>query len=295
MASARRWKGWLKSVPAVERIVEYRRIRHGLTTERALLEGTHKTTCQHPSILFFSFNKAATQYVESILKQCSKRSGLTPVNFEKLSFNTDFPYLGDLSAEAMAPYQQLFRPQGYLYCPFSKMVEGIPDLDSYQIVLMTRDPRDLLVSLYFSVAFSHSLPPRDSVLYPYFCQMRQRSQEMSVDEFALEMCDHIGDKFRRYRDALCGKEAVHLTSYELMTSDFPHWLTGLLEHCELDVSESTLARIVSAHHKSRPATEQADQHVRKGRPGDHQEKLSEATIAELNERLGDVLSEFGYC
>ena len=47
----------------------------------------------------------------------------------------------------MENYKHIFKSKGYLYRVFGGMVEGIEDLENYKIVLATRDPRDILVSI----------------------------------------------------------------------------------------------------------------------------------------------------
>ena len=50
--------------------------------EKALLAGHHRTYSQRPSVLHFSFNKAATQTVKKLLIECARR--LENVNKHKL-------------------------------------------------------------------------------------------------------------------------------------------------------------------------------------------------------------------
>ncbi len=123
-----------------------------------LIKGTHKNNSSHPSILHFSLNKVATQYVKSILRRCAVENGMVTVGIHDYAFNSDFPYLDLLSAEEMEEYRYLFKPAGCLYSVFGGMIDGIPDLEKYKVVFVARDPRDLLVSNYYSMAHSHSAP-----------------------------------------------------------------------------------------------------------------------------------------
>jgi hypothetical protein len=83
-------------------------------TELALLKGTRVNSSRHPSIIHFSYNKAATQYVKSILNRCAVENGMVPVGVHDLASHSKVPYLDQLSHDEMKPYQHIFKVQGYL-------------------------------------------------------------------------------------------------------------------------------------------------------------------------------------
>ena len=81
----------------------------GFPLRHPLIKGTHKNSNKHPSIIHFSFNKAATQYVKSILRRCAVENGMVPVGIHDYAFNADFPYLDHLSAKEMEKYMHIFK------------------------------------------------------------------------------------------------------------------------------------------------------------------------------------------
>ena len=73
---------------------------------------------------------------------------MTPINLESYYLEA----LSKTSSTRSAAEQQLkliFRPHGYCYGPIRETAWLLPDLDSYKILLMLRDPRDVLTSLFF--------------------------------------------------------------------------------------------------------------------------------------------------
>jgi hypothetical protein len=91
----------LEYFPAGRRLVEKRKLQQRFRIEKELIKGTHKNPNKHPSIIYFSFNKAATQYVNSILRRCAIENGMVPVGIHDYAFDTDFPMLHFLTAEEM--------------------------------------------------------------------------------------------------------------------------------------------------------------------------------------------------
>ena len=148
----------INTISPLERYLREVDLKRKFSVELDLIKGQHQNYNKHPSIIHFSLNKAATQYTRRILEQCAVENGMVPVNIHGYAFHTNFPYLDHLTEEEMKKYQHIFKPNGYLYSVFGGMIEGISDLEKYKIVLMVRDFRDILVSEYYSIAFSHVAP-----------------------------------------------------------------------------------------------------------------------------------------
>ncbi len=64
-------KSLLKNLPPVAQILKNIDQQKRYRTELALIKGIHENSSKHPSIIHFSFNKAATQYVKSMLRRCA--------------------------------------------------------------------------------------------------------------------------------------------------------------------------------------------------------------------------------
>jgi len=290
-------KSILKHFPLVEKFLWNRYSRKRFKTELALIKGKHKNSNNHPSIIHFSFNKAATTYVSSILRRCSVKNGMVPVGIHEYAFNSNFPYLDHLSAEEMEKYKHIFKATGYLYSTFGGMIEGIPDLEKYKIVFVTRDPRDILVSQYYSTAYSHPLPPKlgDRDGYDKFVSKRNEVVAQTIDDYVLSTSDSVYDIFSRYQTLLIDKnENIHVTTYEKMVSDFENWLAELINYCELELSIEFFQRLLKENEDMKPKKENIYTHIRKGQPGDYSQKLQPKTIKFLNEKFAPILTSFKY-
>jgi hypothetical protein len=281
----------LAKFPAIEKY----KIAKRYSTELALIKGVHKNPNNHTSILHFSVNKSATQYVKSIIKKCSAATGMTNVGIHDYSFKSGFPYLDQLSTVEMQKYQHIFKPRGYTYSVFGGMVEGIRNLDSYLVVLMVRDPRDVLVSGYYSVAHSHPEPALGTDKYDKFLKDRAFALKVSVDEYAIAQCDLVYEVYSRYIDLLLARHPnVHITKYEDMIQNFEGWLQALTEYCDFNVNDDLRKELVQTNDRLRPGTENIKKHIRKGKAGDYREKLKVETIDYIESKLSPILSELHY-
>jgi Sulfotransferase domain len=288
-------KSVLRRLPYVQSYLRERDQRKRFSLELALINGTHQNKNQHPSIIHFSLNKAATQYTKNILRRCASQNRMVPVGIHDYAFNTDFPYLDYLSATEMQKYHHIFKPNGYLYSVFGGMIEGIPELEKYRLILMTRDPRDLLVSEYYSIAYSHKVPDPRGTKYDHFMNRRKTAQSMTIDEFVLWDSDRIYGILQRYKTLLIDRYPhTYVTTYEKMTADFQGWLNGLLDNCQLAIPNNLRQSLLDESDRLRPKEENIHNHRRKGRPEDYKEKLKPETIDQLNGKLVSLLEAFGY-
>ncbi|MFO7944179.1 MAG: sulfotransferase domain-containing protein [Anaerolineales bacterium] len=261
--------------------------------EQKLIAGDHHNDNKHPSIIHFSLNKAATQFTKKVLKKAAIENGMVPVHINEYAFFTKFPYLTGMDEKEMFDYAHIFKPKGYMYSAFGGYVPGIMDLEKYKVILMVRDPRDILVSWYYSIAFSHSIPPQTSNRHQEYIDHRASAQKMTIDEHVISQSDRVFNIFNRYKNSLCEPyPEIHLTSYEKMTSDFKGWLTGLLNACELDVSDQLLSELIEYNQSVQPKGENKFKHIRKGEPGDYADKLQLETIDYLNQKFAPIFDAF---
>jgi len=285
----------LNRFPLVGRYLKEVDLQKKFNVELDLIKGRHHNQNKHPSIIHFSMNKAATQYTRKLLTQCAVENGIVPVNIHSYAFNTNFPYLDHLSAEEMEKYQHIFKPNGYLYSVFGGMIEGIKEIEKYKIVLMVRDFRDLLVSEYYSVAYSHIAPVIQGNKYKLFIEQRAKAREFPIDEYAVSESDRIYNTLQRYKRLLIDKYPnVYVTKYEEMINDFGGWLDNLLYNCELNISHDFFKALLERNERIRPKGEDIHRHIRKGKPGEYKEKLNPETIEFLNTKFSPMLLTFGY-
>jgi len=288
-------KAFLEGFPITGNYLLRRYLQKHSKVEMELIEGKYRNYSSHPSVIHFSVNKAATQYVRELLSRCAAENGMTTVGLAEYAFHTKFPYLDQLSDREMVQYQYLFNPVGYLYSVFGGMVEGIPELEKYRVILMIRDPRDVLVSEYYSYAFSHSEPSRLGDKYADFMRMRQKARTVTIDEYVVSECDRVCVNYERYVSLLLDRYAhVLVTKYEEMTSDFEAWLKKILEHCEFKISDRLLESILNEAGHLKPKQEDIHQHIRKGMPGDYKEKLDRKTIDCIDAKFSSMLERFDY-
>lgn len=185
-----------------------------------------------------------------------------------------------------------FEPFGYAYGGFRELPWPLPDFGADRTVLLVRDPRDALTSLYFSLAFSH-VPPgtADSPkLLQAFEARRARALAMDIDAFVLEEADRHARLIKR---ALANTPRYRLYRYEEIIFDKQAWTTDMVEYLGLTAPPGLISNVV-ARNDVVPAQDAPLEHVRHVTPGDHRDKLRPETIAALDARFAHLMKKMGY-
>lgn len=196
------------------------------------------------------------------------------------------------NGRALRHAELTFEPSGHAYGGFRNLPWRLPDFAANRTVLLTRDPRDALTSLYFSVAYSHRPPGAtdDSTMLRAFEARRAKARSMAIDGFVLDQAASLA---RLIEKTMANAPPHRLYRYEDVIFEKLAWVGDMLNYFGLSAPEPLVARIVERFDVI-PTDEAPHEHIRRVTPGDHKEKLRPETIAILNDRLGPILRRFGY-
>lgn len=208
-------------------------------------------------------------------------------------------YHGDISSDKEIE----FKRKGYLYGPIRvsagrRFAEGkylvaqtteIEFIKNKTAIFFIRDPRDILVSSYYSFGFTHPYSPVPEMREAQQAQ-KEYIQSLSVDEYVIQKVDHQVITFERIHELASICENSVVLKYEDMITKFDEFKSNLLRNLSVDdhVMEELFLR-------SRPKNnEDTTSHRRSGIVGGFREKLKPKTIHEINKKLNDVLTKFEY-
>jgi hypothetical protein len=249
------------------------------SAESRYLRGELRPRSDRPSVIHFTLHKCASVYLRSKLHALARKIDLAPVDLDGYFF--DFA----------RPERFTLQPRGFFYGPFRGLDDSLgvprqwPDLSEYKVIIVLRDPRDVLTSLYFSIAYSHRTPRGDG--REQFLSHRDQVRRIDIDDYVRQQAEPFYRRYRAYFD-LAARYGAHLTTYEHLVTAPQAWLDELLAYLDVRLSGWTRRRLISpgdfAIDRENPAA-----HVRQVAPGDHARKLRPDTIAWLNAKFADVL------
>ena len=188
---------------------------------------------------------------------------------------------------------------GNCYGGFRDLPAGLPQdrvFQSARKVLLVRDPRDAIVSEYFSTRGTHSLPKfaeaGDDGAREDLLRRREALQQVSVEDFARSEGQRMAETVEHYIP-LIGDPRLLVLKYEDVIFDKAKMVRNVATHFGWKVGQGQVDAILKWIDVM-PEAENPDAFIRKVTPGDHLEKLSPEIIAELDRVLARAMGAFGY-
>jgi len=252
-------------------------------------------------IIVFTLHKCASMFIHKQSELLSKLSGIS-------YHSPNIPNSG-LEPRKLFMDTDIWSTRSGCFAPIRFYVD-VPHMEDYSIILHLRDPRDMLVSMFYSYCYIHNGDIQANTGH------RKEAAEKGIDAFVLtkasdqsllyhgnygtggHMENFIGNTPKRYRDYitnLLGRPNVIFVKYEEMVTDYSSWLEKFITPFPIENKEKVIYNLVSQSKNLFPKrTKDEMAHVRHVTPGDHKLKLQSATIAQLNDIFSDVLDALEY-
>jgi len=247
-----------------------------------------------PASFVMGIRKSGSSLLNSLCSELARNGGRRFLDIGGTFFDNNILFRDWGADPAWLPIVQAAN----IYGGFRVMPQVLASFELFVVgpkILMVRDPRDALVSEYFSSAYSHSIPEASetsSEVTDAMTRERDTALNSAIDEFVRSRAFNIGQHLKGYM-AVSRMPNTLLLKYEDWIFRKADLIRALAGHLELPVDEETIGHMVKWS-DVRPDKEDPKAFVRKVTPGDHREKLKPATIRELNEVLRPAMESYGY-
>lgn len=167
----------------------------------------------------------------------------------------------------------------------------------YKTVYVLRDPRDIIVSWYFSTKYAHGSNPivdRD----------RKKLNSMDMNEGFLYSIRYLSDigffnAQRSWLDAEKEDPHVKLFKYEDLIENEIESFRALFQHCDIQMPERVFRSLIKDHSFEKKAKrKRGDEDIyslkRKGISGDWKNHLTAKMMEMFKEETGDLVVRMGY-
>jgi hypothetical protein len=232
----------------------------------------------------FAYAKSGSTLLDRLVREYCKIVGIPTLSLFGEAFSQ-----GVKPQSIMKDALRCFDEDGIVHTGFRHFPVNFElDFRGSKQLLLVRDPRDMLVSLYYSIAKSHVKMKGDDK----FEETRDSIAIMSIDDFVIERAPSYMASFRRYEECL-PEENLMLCRYEDVIFKKFDWLISICDFFDLPINEDTIGQVASKH-DSLPNKEDDSAHIRQVHPGNYKSKLQPLTIQKLNECLKDFLNKYQY-
>lgn len=238
--------------------------------------------------------KSGSTMLHKLVQLLSRRNNINTIDIAGTFFKSGFVVADWMAADLT----EVVRP-GNMYLGFRSYPSNLERYEFFQRgrkIFMFRDPRDAVVSQYFSDAFSHSLPSDETEAgkraAAAFLKKRQEAQASDIDAYTLKHARSFENTLMAFAPLFDDPNCL-LLRYEEHIFQKKRMINKILQHfgwtCPPGQIESILQGIDSV-----PESEDGKRFVRKVIPGDHRNKLKPETIRKLNNILKQSMQRYDY-
>jgi Sulfotransferase domain len=247
-----------------------------------------------PSFFVLGIRKSGSSIYNRMSFALARCNRYTPVDVAGTFFNqnvTTKSWINDPALERLLA-------GGNVYGGFRQFPVAIATTEFFRKckkTLLVRDPRDALVSEYFSLAYSHSIPEPSAQGNEVTVAMEKARHNMlqrDINDFARKAAPGFNKTLLQYTILLKDPGAL-VMKYEDVILDKRALIQKLCSHFQWQVTEAQIEKILGWADVV-PNTEDKKAFIRKVVPGDHAEKLNGKTIHALNVALESSMNAFGY-
>lgn len=245
------------------------------------------------SAIFYTTHKCASTFIERLFELILKNSDYTFIDYaqviaragDKLDVGT--PYEAFLERA----YSDLYSLQGKIYGPQRKPLD-FPGRNKFKHIFFLRDPRDVLVSSYFSFGFTHP-QPLNTTDREKFVNKRKNIQEREIDDYALdEAKTWIIPLYEQYKYLRDTSETNIYLKYNLFVENTPEFIQNIIDFLTIDPTPKNLNLLIK---EANPVQNvEVMKHKRSGKTDQYLEKLHPNTVEKLNHILAKTLADWEF-
>ena len=238
------------------------------------------------SFYVFAMHKSGSTLLNNMMVKVLQATGIPQMAISELAFLAGLP-----ENKILNPKDVIFE-RGYCYRRYRSFPEYLSnfDLSAKKKILLIRDPRDMVVSYFFSYTQSHSIPDA-GVIRDELLAKRQEAAETNIDESCLaDIADFIGE-FTGYEHLL--NTDIKIYRYEDVIFNKVAWLQDILSYFGIKAPLEFISN-VARENDVIPQKERPDQHIRQVHPGNFRKHLKNETIVKLNALLKPILEKYHY-
>jgi len=240
--------------------------------------------CEYQNIYHCAMQKTASQWIKALFSDPAvyRHSGLLPYVPRYYRWRSPQPFPVNRAVLSLfASYERL---------------ASIPKPDRYRAFFVLRDPRDMVVSNYFSTRNSHA-PMGD------IPQVRSVLQEKPFKDGMLYLIGHLAEKgtFKALQSwaTASSSETIGLFRYEDLTGERQAAeVDRLMRHCGIAIPSSELADLLARYSFARMRggrrSAGAVSHYRKGTAGDWRNHFDDDIHEAFAAATGNLVELLGY-
>ncbi|AFZ44900.1 sulfotransferase [Halothece sp. PCC 7418] len=264
--------------------------------QKVILEAKHSLE-KPPSVLFFTTHKCASSFISPLFRAITRNSNYNLKDYAgaiwQLGDNIDLDqekpnFLGNFLQDTG---DRLFFRRGEIYAPLRVPVD-FPERHHFKHIFFLRDPRDVLVSAYYSFGFTHAWPKNSKARERYRIK-REAIQQQTIDDYVISEAKNWLTRYSKYQELLETSDSYVYLKYDDFQSDTVGFIQTITNYLDISLPSEEIEQLAS---KASPiqSTKDETKHKRSGKSKQYLEELKPDTVRALNEKFSDMLCYWNF-
>ena len=246
------------------------------------------------SFFIFGIHKSGSTLLAKIFYDICNTTNIAAISIDEHLFKLGVS-VGDINTNI-----NVFKPKNYCYCGFRRFWPKTDKFDfkNTKKILLVRDPRDAMISYYFSAKYSHSIPKNIAGnAGEKLLAIRNKLLESDDDNDKrhLDYIEYQGKFLRNNMREYLKKidDNTQIYRYEDIIFNKEAWILSMCNYLGIEIDLSSVKQIAKKHDLI-PDAENSKKHIRSVIPGNYRKHYSDKIIDYLNEYFQEELKALNY-
>ncbi|SLN49420.1 sulfotransferase domain-containing protein [Ruegeria meonggei] len=247
------------------------------------------------SALFFTMHKCASNFSTTLLIELAKQSPYKSINYEAAYWD-----LGNQVDQTTTPdhefmlrhNEMLFSHFGEIYGPLRQPLD-FPGREKFRNIFFLRDPRDVLVSMFYSFGYTHPEPLHHEERIR-FLKTREEIVAQGIDAYVLKETEgQLLPRLLEYNRLLQSSETSLVLKYDEFATQTELFLKRVTDYLQIDLSAESVERLAQMASPLRQG-DAVLEHKRSGKSGQWKDELKPETAKIMNAKFKPALDLWGF-
>jgi len=242
------------------------------------------------SIYVYGVHKSGSTLLTKVISDICQKIKMPSLKLESILFNNGIDI--NSNKNMLEQLYDLLNIRGIAYLGF-RTPWFIPNKEeNNKKILLVRDPRDAVISYYFSDKKTHNIPDGITGMAIARKKLENSSDVNGESEYIRRKIRWLKKSYSDY-SPLYEDKNCRIYRYEDIIFQKQTWIRNMCNFLEMEISEEAISKIAKKHDVI-PQKENENSHIRQVVPGNYKKYFNNDMIKLLNDEFSDILNQFGY-
>jgi len=200
------------------------------------------------SVIFWTTHKCASTYISKFLDLVSKESELRHFDYAGHIWELGDEIKIENPFDIEINNDFLYREYGEIYGPMRTPFD-FNLRDQLNNIFFLRDPRDLIISLFYSIAYSHPVPSNEK-LKKKFLKKRNLAKKIGLNSFFLKQIDEwVIPCYTKYKYMRENSKFASFYKYEDLKKDPKKIFLSISKKMKIKITNKLIDHLVDSFEK----------------------------------------------